>query len=329
MKRRALLAAGAASAALVATRSVAQQTARGFRVGVLSPFTGLAAGPYLSVLRDHMAKHGFVEGRNLTLDVRSADVGSRSAADAAGEIVALKPDAMIAFSTQPAAGALTASATVPIIFAWVADPVRTGLVKDLAKPGGNVTGVTNRYFELGVKRVELLRELLPSAKRVAAIAGYFDPLLESVGMPLVQSAADRAGFELVRIQAGGVWESVVPAAVQARVQAALVMTPFAVFGLLTTAGHVARSAMERRLPTVFSDLESVDLGGLMAYATNLSEDVRRAADLLARVLKGEKPAALPVDQASRFELGINLRTARAIGLAVPRSLLVRADRVIE
>jgi len=327
MKRRAIVLGGAATATLAATRGIAQQVTRRFRVGVISPLTGLGAGPYLSALRDQLAKHGFVEGQNLSIEARPWEL-SESAIIAATEVAALKPDAIMAFTTPPASAALAVTSSVPIVFTWVADPVRGGLVKDLARPGGNVTGVTNRFFDLAAKRVELLRDGLPSAKRVAVIAGYFDPILENA-MQSAQSAADRLGFEIVRVDARGGWGRVVHASLEARAQALLVLTPFPVFGMRITAEQIVKTTIEQRIPAVFSDIETVELGGLMSYGTNLADDVRRGADLLARVLRGEKPADMAVDQASRFELGINLRTARAIGLTIPHSVLVRADRIVE
>jgi putative ABC transport system substrate-binding protein len=328
MKRRALVVGGVSAAALAAIPAGAQQASRTYRIGVLSPLTSLGAGPYLAVLRSQLTKHGYVEGRNLSIEVRHPEFGREAVMAAAAELVALKPDAILAFTTALAQAATRASNSLPIVFAWVPDPVGTKLVADLAKPGGNVTGVTNRYFELAAKRVEVLRELLPAAGKVAVIAGYFDPVLE-IAMRGVESAAERLGLRLVRVNAGQGWESVVPTAVGAGVDALMVMTPFAVFGMRPTAEQVVAAHIRSKMPAIFSDVETVELGGLMSYATNLGEDVRRAANLLVRVLKGEKPAALPVDQASSFELAINLRTARAIDRAIPRSLLVRADRVIE
>jgi putative ABC transport system substrate-binding protein len=324
MKRRALLVGGAAGVALAAASGLAQ---RRYRIGVIAPFSTLGS-PYRAALRAQLAKHGFVEGQNVTIDARHSEPGPQSALAVAAQLVASKPDAIMALTTQPASGAMAATTSIPIVFAWVGDPVRSQLVRDLARPGGNVTGVTNRFFELAAKRIELLRELLPAAKRVAVVSGYFDPILE-MAMQSAQSAADRLGFELIRVSGGMHWERVIPAAAEARAQAAMVMTPFAVFGMTTSAALVVRGAMEQRLPAVYSDVESVELGGLLSYATSLSEDVRRAADLLARILKGEKPAVLPIDQAARFELGLNLKTARGLGLRIPPSILARADRVIE
>jgi putative ABC transport system substrate-binding protein len=189
-----------------------------------------------------------------------------------------------------------------------------------------VTGVSIRFFELAAKRLELVRELLPSAKRVAVASGVFDSVLEAA-MVFVQRASEQLGLELVRVE--GPLAHAIRASTKTGAHAVSLMAPFAVLGQLSTAAEVVRHSIEQRIPAIFPDVESVELGGLMSYATNLSDDLRRGADLLARVLRGERPGDLPIDQSSRFELAVNLKTARAMSLAIPQSLLVRADRVIE
>lgn len=328
MKRRALLVGGAASAALAATRGLAQQPARIYRIGVLIPMVREVGEQYLLVLRDRLAKQGFVEGRNLRIDPQFVAYGARPNIEAARELIALKPDAIFACSTLMAQAAQAASTKVPIIFAWVSDPVVSGIVKDYARPAGNATGVTNRFFELVAKRLDLVRELLPSAKRVVVMSGVFDAVLEAA-MVFAEQAAKKLDFDLVRVATKGDWGQGVQDSVRAAAHAVLVVTPFAIFGLRSWANDVIRKTNQQRIPAVYAEAETVEMGGLMSYATNLSDDLRRGADLLARVLRGEPPAALPVDQASRFELAVNLKSARAIGLTIPRSLLVRADRVLE
>jgi putative ABC transport system substrate-binding protein len=319
---------GAASAALAATRGLAQQPGRTYRIGVLIPMVREAGEKYLVVLRDQLAKHGFVEGRNLRIDVQFVAYGTRPNIDAARELLALKPDAILACSTLVAQAAKAATSSVPIVFTWVSDPVVSGIVKDYAKPGGNVTGVSIRFFELAAKRLDLIRELLPSAKRVAVMSGVFDSVLEAA-MVYAERAAKQLGFELFRVSTNGAWAEAIRKTANSGAHAALVVTPFAVLGWSPTAEEAVRHTAEQRLPAIFAESESVELGGLMSYATNLSDDLRRGADLLARVLRGERPGDLPIDQSSRFELAVNLNTARAMSLAIPQSLLVRADRVIE
>jgi putative ABC transport system substrate-binding protein len=324
MKRRELLVAS--GALLTAPFALAQQPGRKYRIGVLLPMPTEVGKRYLAVIGEQIATQGFVEGRNLHIDAQFVPYGSRPNIDAARELLALKPDAILACSTLVAQAAKAATSAVPVVFTWVSDPAISGIVKEYAKPGGNVSGVSIRFFELAAKRLELVRELLPSAKRVAVASGVFDSVLEAA-MVFVQRASEQLGLELVRVE--GPHAHAIRASTKAGAHAVLLMAPFAVLGQLSDAAEVARHAIEQRLPAIFPDVESVEIGGLMSYATDLRDDLRRGADLLARVLRGERPAELPVDQASRFELAVNLTTARAMGLAIPQSLLVRADRVIE
>jgi len=329
MRRRTVVLGGAASAMLAVAGVRAQQLGRTYRIGVLTPVAGLAGAPYLSALREQLGKHGFIDGRNLGIDVRVMDsLGSRAAAAAAQELIARKPDAILAIGTTLTRGALASTSAIPIVFTWVADPLGSGLLKSLARPDRNATGVTNRSFELTGKRVELVRGLLPAAKRLAMATSYYDPVLEQA-MTHAQRAAEQVGIELVQVEVGASWANVVELSQKAGAQAMLALTPFRFFGLSFAEEDVVRQSIEQRFPVMFSNVETVEAGGLASYATRLTDDLRRATDLLARVLAGEKPQELSVDQAARFELAINLKTARAIGLPIPQPLLLRADRVIE
>ena len=328
MRRRTVVLGGAASAMLAAVPVRAQQPRRTYRVGILSPLAGLAAGPYLTAFREQMAKHGLVEGRNLSIDVRSPELGHVHGVAAAKELLALKPDALLPCGTALTKAAQSAAASVPIVFTWVADPVFSGIVKDLSRPGGNTTGVTNRNFEMAGKRLEILRELLPSARRVAMVYGVYDSLLE-VTLGFAQTAARTLKLELVRVETGVAWQTAIRSVRQARADAMVLLTPFAFFGMRLTMEGFVRDAAEQRIPAIYPEIETVEAGGLISYASNLADDMRRGADRLVRVLRGEHPGDLAVDQASRFELAINLKTSRAIGLKIPQSLLIRADRVIE
>jgi putative ABC transport system substrate-binding protein len=326
MKRREFTAALLAVAALPGW---AQQAARIHRLGVLFSLGGRAAADYLPVLRERLSQHGFVEGRNLTIEARFPALGMGPAAEAARELLALNADALLTCTTGVTKGAQAATSTVPIVFAWVADPVLSGIVASFARPGGNTTGVTNRFIELTNKRLELLRQLLPGARKIAMLAGYFDIVLHSY-RDTAQKTAKRLGFELVWREAGGTgWSDAIRASAASGIDAALMLIPFGVFGMRQTAEEAVISAARHRFPVIYADVESVDLGGLISYATNLRADLGRAADLVAKVLRGAKPRDLPVDQAARFELAVNLSAARAIGLKIPHSILIRADRVIE
>jgi putative ABC transport system substrate-binding protein len=299
------------------------------RLGVFLPMVRSSAERYMTVVRQELAARGFAEGRNLRIDERFVTYGAEQNLEVARELVALKPDALLTASTLVTIAAQRASAAVPVVFAWVADPVAAGIVSDYARPGGNATGVTNRFLEITAKRVELIREALPLAKRVAMVAGVFDQVVEAAMIP-AEKTAGQLGLTLVRAPTQGIWgESVGEVVAGTGAQAAVVVTPFAIFGLHDIAVATARRLNARRVPAIFAEIESVEQGALMSYATNLSEDIRKAAGMAAQVLRGARPADLPVDQASRFELGVNLKTAHEIGLRVPQSVLLRADRVIE
>jgi len=327
-RRGFVLAAGAAAALLPAARALAQSPARKYRIGVLWTIPESAQGPYRAALKERLAAHGFVEGRSLTIDGRiSADF--TFARKNAEELIALKPDAILALTTRPTEAAQEATRSVPIVFAWVADPVVEGLVKEYARPGGNATGVSNRFVELAVKRLELLRELLPAAKRIAITGPMFLPLIE-LAVTRLRAVARPLRFELNEVNAAAeAHVQGVQRAINAGAEAVLPLIVYSWFGLRLTGEQVVRLTVEKRVPAIFAESEMVEAGGLISYGTNLIEDVRLAADMLAKVLRGAKPADIPVDQASRFELAVNLKTAKALGIKVPPSIMVRADRVIE
>lgn len=325
-RRRFLLATGSLLAAPLVR---AQQPGRNYRVGALFVGAGAATQLYRSALRDRLATHGFVEDHNLKIDARGAAGMFHEDRNVVREMVAAKPDAIFTCKVGPTEAAQAATKSVPIVFVWVDDPVATGLVKSYARPGGNVTGVTNRFGELLVKRLELARELMPRAKRVAVVGGTLaiqGKEFEAIA-PALRKAAAQLGVELLEIPARGIWDDVIARAKKAGAE---VLLPFAVFSDQLVAGEqVVQLANHLRIPTIFADAEMAERGGLISYGTSLVDDVRRGADQLARVLKGAKPAELPVDQAARFELVVNVKTAKALGITIPQSVLLRADRVIE
>lgn len=322
MKRRALLTAACAVGLAAPLCATAQQAGRRYRVGLLLP-TNLHAAERLAIVRERLASHGFIEGRNLRIDMRyPASWAQASWESVVGELLELQPDALFTTTTILTRTAQTATKSVPIVFTWVGDPVASAIVKDYARPGGNATGSTLRFFELTGKRLELLYELVPSVKRVAALSRVWDDPPIAIAWRNAQATAQRLGIELVQLDG-----RVFPPKVMDG-QALLVLDPFGVFGMNSAMRDIVRHTVERRIGAIFADVESVQAGELMSYATNLHDDLRRGADLLVRVLRGDRPAEMPVDQAARFELAINLKTARAIGVSVPQSLLLRADRVI-
>lgn len=316
----------AACVALASPRVDAQRAAREYRVGAL-----LASGPgmerYRDALRERLASHGFVEGKNLHIDARgSAQFGDDR--DYVRAMVAAKADAIFTVSSHATAAAMDASKSVPIVFVWVPDPLVSGIVQSYARPGRNATGVSSRFGELLHKRLELVRELLPKAKRVAVFGQTYTDEYAAIGPELRKTAA-RLQIELLELVTADRtgWDSSLDRAIKLGAEA---LVPFSSFAdSPVTGGVIVEISNRSRIPVVFADAESVDRGGLISWGTNLVDDVRRGADMLARVLNGARPTDLPVDQAARFELVVNLKSAKALGLTIPHNVLLRADRVIE
>jgi len=329
--RRQFLAA--AGALLTSPVALSQQPRRNYVVGTLLGGALEDRDLYRSALRERLSTHGFVEGRNLRIEERYPDLSIGQAAIAARELVALNPDAIFSCFTTVTEGALQATKSVPIIFTWVSDPVVSGIVASLARPGGNATGVTSRLAELNQKRFGLALDLVLGAKRVAHIGAGTYPLYEKVIRPSLKKAASQAKVELIEVPLFGTVGLNLPGGVddahKAGAQVALMPWHLISTGNRSTLEGTIRRSIELRLPLINCGVEEVEAGGLVSYGTNIVEDLRLGADLLARVLKGEKPANLPVNQASRFEMAVNLRTARSLGLTIPPSILLRADRVIE
>ncbi len=316
-RRRFVLAVGAL---LTLRPAVAQQAGRVYRVGVLFDGGSSTWGPYREALRESLAAQGFVEGRNLRTIWRGGTGARHDDRELARGLVAGRPDAILAFSSPITKALQWATKTVPIVFVNVGDPVADGIVKSYARPDGNVTGVSSRDRQLLVKRFELLRELLPDAKRVAYIRPPITDPATVASEALARDIAARLGFELfVRFNDYQDIEARRPEAMLVHLG----------MGALITRENLIAIASRLRIPSVFADAEAVTLGGLAAYGIDPIANTRRAADLLARVLKGAKLAEIPVDQAARFELVINMKTAKALGLAIPQSILLRADRVIQ
>lgn len=282
------------------------------------------------VIRGRLASQGFVEGRNLELHI-TTDVccGDHFARDKARTVLGARPDAVLAFGTTMARAFQAETKSVPVVFTFVADPVAAGIVRNLARPGGNVTGVSTRHAELTAKRLELLRELLPGAKRVALFGYLWDPSFRAVE-PTLREAARKLGMELIDIdQMAGSWELPLARAAEAGASAVLCYQPLVGTGQRLTAETLVAFAAKRRMALFVSDREDAELGGLASYGTNAEDIAASGADQLVRVLRGEPPGRIPVNQLSRFELVVNLKTARALGLKIPGPVLARADRVIE
>lgn len=277
--------------------------------------------PHRDVLREQLATHGLVEGRNLQTTWRTGSSWRDIDRKTAGELAAADPDAILAFSSQMTQAVQFATKSIPIVFAGVSDPIAEGVVREFARPGGNTTGVSTHHRELLGKRLELLRELLPNARRVVVLTPYAtDPSLLAA-RPVMLDAARLLNLQLIEIDHGRL----------DRVQAshAEAMLVFSVLGEDFTMDGLIGLAAKFHMASIFPDARWVARGGLLSYGTDPLWDTRLAANQLARVLGGAKPGDLPVEQNSHFVLAVNLATARALGLSVPPSLLQRADEVIQ
>ena len=240
------------------------------------------------------------------------------------ELIRLKVRVIVTGGTAAVIAAKQATAVIPIVFGSVADPVSTGLVASLARPGGNVTGLSNQSADLPGKRFELLREVVPGLRRLAIMANISNPsnVLE---MEAAQAAARTLGLDVVKLEIRRV-EDIVPALTSPNTDALYVVTDALVN---TNRVHINTLALSARLPTMFGERGYVESGGLMSYGPNFPDLYRRAGDYVDKILRGAKPADLPVEQPTKFELVINLKTAKLLSVAPPPSLLARADEVIE
>jgi putative ABC transport system substrate-binding protein len=306
----------------------AQQSERVARVGILCDETpALAAKLFEPVLAKGLRDLGWIEGRNIAFVRRYAAEKYETLPSLAAELVQLHPDVILANGTGAARAAKAATQTVPIVFARVSDPVGSGLVASLARPGGNLTGLSIEFVDIEGKRLELLMAAVPGAKRVGAL---WDPNFPAADRELkvYESAARSLNLELIPAEARGP-DDFAPA-LQTLIQehaSALVVVPAITF--TEHSPPLLDLAAKARLPAVFYRRELVDDGGFMSYGPNIADMYRRAAAYLDKILKGAEPADLPVEQPTRFELVINLKTAQALGLAIPYALLGRADEVIE
>ncbi len=312
------------AAALGAPLAVGAQQAKKVRIGVLST----ADGPEWEVFRQTLRALGYTEGRNLAFEYRWHGGKVDALPALAAELVSLKVDVIVTLAPNPTRAAKAATSTIPIVFVSVADPVSLGLVESLARPGGNVTGFQTLVLgDFGGKQLELLKTAVPSITRVAVLIVPANPLhrpfFDDIGPA---AAALKLKLQLVEARAADELERAFDAATRERADAVYV------FGDPITFLHrrlVAELALRRRLPTMYLFKPNVEAGGLMSYGPSEPDMLRRAATSVDRILKGAKPGELPVEQPQVFELVINLKAAKALGLTIPPSLLARADQVIE
>jgi putative ABC transport system substrate-binding protein len=300
-----------------------QQVEKVYRIGILANVSGGIWAPFLEGLRDL----GYVEGRNIAIEFRSSEGKYERLPDLAAELVRLKVDVIVAAANENVVVAKQATRTIPIVMAGSGDPVRGGLVAALAQPGGNVTGLSLSASELAGKQLQLLKEIVP---RVSKVAVLWNPS-NRAGLSLLEEAkvaaqSLRVQLQIVEARRPDELQSAFAAMARERAGALLVFSD-GMFLLQRT--RIADFAAKNRLPAMYGRREFVDAGGLMSYASSLGDNLRRAAAYVDKILKGAKPSDLPVEQASKFDLVFNLKTAKAIGLTIPQSVRLRADHVIE
>ena len=325
MQRRAFIGGVAAAAALGPIATYAQTPAKARRIGLLMTTTPAAAAHIVVAFADGLRELGHVEGKNVLFEYRWAEGDRERFAEMAADLVRQHVDVLVASSQAAALAAQRATRTIPIVMVNASDPVEAGLVASLVRPGGNVTGLSQQLTrEIRAKQLQLLKEMLPKLSRV----GVLHSAATTVGLREYEAAGQtlELRIQVVEIRSRNDLESAFAAMDRDRIDALLAPAdPF----LFTERQRVAELAREHRLAGMYSTREYAEAGGLMSYSARLSEQFRRAAIFVDKILRGASPATLPVEAPSQYELVINLKTAKALGLTIPQSLLQRADQVIE
>ena len=327
MRRRnfiSLLGGAAAAAWPLAAR--AQRPGKLPTIGYLGSGTAATQGQWTAALMSRLRDLGWIEGRTIAIEYRWAEGRSERFADIAAELVQHKVDVIVTTGGVPVLAAKQATSVIPIVFPLAGDPVGNGLVASLARPGGNVTGLSNQQSDLGNKRLELFREVVPGLRRLAILGNVGSPAIV-LEMSEVQATARTLGLEVAAAEIRRAAD-IAPAfeALKGRAEALYVCgDPLVTTNLI----RINTLALSARLPTMFGSREHVDAGGMMSYGPNFPAMFRRAADLVDKILRGTKAADIPVEQPTTFDLVINLITAKALGVDIPPTLLARADEVIE
>ena len=312
---------------LAAPLAAEAQAGRAWRIGYLTPAGVESGNPFLPAFRQRLRELGYIKGQNVTLEIRSADGREERYPGLAAELVRLNVDVIVAPSNPAIAAAQNATTSIPIVMLIASDPVATGFVASLARPGGNITGLTVQSTDVTGKRLQLLKEAVPHLSRVAVL---LDPGFPGArrGLTKADAAATVLGLQLkaVEVRSPGELEGAFAAATRNRAGAVS-----SIAGSMGFAhrGRIAELAVKHRLPTVGPSSEYAEAGWLIGYGPSYTEQFRRAADFVDRILKGTRPADLPVEQPTKFHLAINLKTAKVLGLGIPQSLLLRTDQVIE
>lgn len=321
-RRRILLTLGAAALGLPLT---AHAQTKVWRIGYLS----LSSGPSIrdENFREGLRELGYVVDRNITIEYRWAGGNRERLQELAAELVGLKVDVIVTASSPVAEAAKRATRTIPIVMAAIGDAVGSGLIDSLARPGGNITGLTMMSTDLANKRVQLLRELLPKATRIAVLvlanATASQKMLEEI-----RPVAKQMGIQFVlqTLNDGGSLPGIFAAMQRERAQALIVQTNPISFDYRA---RIAELAARQRLPTIYEGSEFVEAGGFLSYGPSVNDMYRRSAIYIDKIFKGAKPADLPIEQPTKFEMAVNLKTAKALGVKIQNSILVQASKVIE
>jgi putative ABC transport system substrate-binding protein len=326
MRRREFITLLGATVAAWPLAARAQQPAKLPIIGFLGAATASARSEWVAAFVRRLHELGWIEGRTVAIEYRWAEGRSERYAEIAAEFVRLKVDVIATYATPPAVAAKQVTAVIPIVSAVLGDPVGTGLAVSLARPGGNVTGLSNQSADLAGKQVELLREVAPGLRRLAVLANVSNPV-SALEMGGVQAAAKALGLDVVTLEIRRA-EDIVPAfeTLKGRAHALYVAgDPL----MITNRVRIQTLALAARLPATYNQREYVEAGGLMSYGANFPDLFRRAADYVDKILRGTKPGDIPIEQPTKFDLVINLTTAKALGLTIPESVLLRANETIE
>jgi putative ABC transport system substrate-binding protein len=326
MRRREFIAVLGGAMGVWSVVARAQLAGKPPTIGFLGSSTPSAMSGWTAAFVQRLRELGWIEGRTVAIEYRWGEGRNERYAEIAEEFVRLKVDVIVTYGTPPSKAAKQATAVIPIVFAAAADPVGSGLVSSLARPGGNITGLSLQQSDIVGKKLELLREVVTGLRRLALLGnvGNASSMLE-VGE--VRTAAGTLGIEIVPVDIKRA-EDIAPAfdAFGGSAEALYVSTDPLIF---TNISRINTLAVGARLPTIYNGKEYIESGGLMSYGPNYPHLFRRASDFVDKILRGAKPGDFPVEQPTKFDFAINLTTAKAIGLTIPPSLLARADEVIE
>ena len=325
-RRRAVAALLALSATAASRPSSGQQGGKVWRVGYLSP-ASVVNSQYTAAFLKGMRELGYVEGKNLVIEWRSADGKLERLPSLAAELVELKVDVIVAVASPAIGAAQKATTTIPIVMAITGDPVGSGFVKSLARPGGNITGLSNMGGDTGPKLVDLLTSVVPKLSLVGVLVTPTSTTYRTIS-DSVQAAAQNAGVKTLVAEASSDQEIDNAFSMMAREKADAVIVGSSSF-FTQQRRQIAELALKYGIPSMFAIRSNVEAGGLISYGQNVADDFHRSATYVDKILKGAKPADLPVEQPVSFELVVNLKTAKALGLTIPQAILLRADEVIQ